>query len=126
MDNIRRQYFIVENDQDNSEVINRWIDHDGQMMKWACKIMDQASREESKKLVPFEKPMFYFFIGDRKLLVSYENTGKFQRYVVNYIEIGSVITEIDNFYQLLNYLYSDKVEFDLNLFIENFDLKCEI
>lgn len=114
---IKRQYFLCKDDSDYSETVNRWIDNDGLLMKWACKIMDQASKEESKKLVPFEKSMFYFFIGDRKILISYENTGKLQRYVVNYIELGSVIITLDNFHDLLNYLYSDEVEADLEVFL---------
>lgn len=114
---IKRQYFLCKYDSDYSDTINRWIDNDGMLMKWACKIMDQSFKEESKKLVPFEKPMFYFFIGDRKILISYENTGKLQRYVVNYIELGSVIVTLDNFYDLLNYLYSDDVEDDLEVFL---------
>lgn len=114
---IKRQYFLCKDDSDYSETVNRWIDKDGVLMKWACKIMDQASKEESKKLVPFEKAMFYFFIGDRKILISYENTGKLQRYVVNYIELGSVIITLDNFHDLLNYLYSDEVEADLEVFL---------
>ena len=117
MADIRRQYFLCDTDKDNSEMINRFCDHDGQIMKWSCKILDQSFVEESKKLIPFEKAFFYFYVESNKLLVYYENTGKYKRFVVCVYDRVNVLCCFDKFYDLLRWLYSDKVEKDLSCYL---------
>lgn len=110
---VKRQYFLCKDDSDYSVTVNRWIDNDGLLMKWACKIMDQASYEESKKLVPFEKCMFYFYIGDQKVVVFYENTGFKTSYNVCLDPQGVCLVGFHLFYELLLYLYSERVDNDV-------------
>lgn len=120
MEKIRREYFKCSDDSNYSEMINRWVDHDGFMMKWACKIFDQASIEETKKKVPFEKNLFYFYVNGMKIIVSYENLGNKSNYNVCLEEYGCVIVLIKTFYELLKYLYTERVETDLVEIVEEF------
>lgn len=113
MEKIRRKYFLSKDDSDYTQFVNRWIDHDGSVMKFACLILDKAMLKESKKLVPYEKEIFNFYVNEMKLFVSYENTGFQVNYLVCSEKYGCVIVRFPCFYDVLKYLYTDKVEQDL-------------
>ncbi len=120
MEKIRRKYFLSKDDSDYTQFVNRWIDHDGKIMKFACELLDKAMIKESAKLVPYEKEIFYFYVNEMKLFVSYENTGFQVNYLVCSEKHGCVILRLPCFYDVLKYLYTDMVEQDLRQICEEF------
>ncbi len=119
-----RKYYLSKDDSDYSHFVNRWVDHDGKIMKFACQLLDKAMIKESVKLVPYEKEVFYFYVNEMKIFVSFENTGFQVNWLVCSEKHGCVILRLPYFYDVLKYLYSDQVEQDLIQICEEFSAPC--